>query len=161
MNRLLLVALLAIGGTPVFGQESQSAVLQPFIDRYVDVWNSHDAHRLADFFAEDSDILVGIAPIISGRPAVEDWWGGYFSRIDDGRLLDISIDSIRFLASDVAIVNLATTTGGVNSKTGETMETRRARGTWVVIRRNGEWKIDALRAHSPVGEERIHPGTDR
>lgn len=161
MNRLLLIVLLAIGSTAVFARETRSEDLQQFVASYVDVWNSHGSQKLADFFTEDSDMLMGIQPIISGRAAVERWWSGYFSRIDDGRRLEISIESIRILTADVVIMNVATTTGGIHSVTGDRMETRRARGTWVIIRSNGDWKINALRAHSPIGEAREGPGTDR
>jgi hypothetical protein len=99
--------------------------------------------------------------VVSGRAEIERLWGIYFSRIDRGRLLGITVESARLLGPEVAIVNVATTTGGQHSESGEALETRRARGTWVVTREGGAWQIAALRAHSPVGELRAAPGRDR
>jgi ketosteroid isomerase-like protein len=106
-------------------------------------------------------MIVGIQPRISGRAAIEQSWADYFSRIDSGRVISIPIESVRYLRSEIALINVETTTGGSHSESNDVMENRRARGTWVIIRRKGEWKIFALRAHSPIGELREKPGTDK
>jgi uncharacterized protein (TIGR02246 family) len=161
MKHLLpLVSLLAISGQ-ISAQENEVDELQDFVKQYEETWQSHDAGLLGDFFADDSDMIVGIQPRIVGREAIAAWWNEYFSRIDSGRLLSVSIESIRLLGPDIALINVATTTGGTHSETNEILESRKARGTWVVTREGGEWKISALRAHSPVGELREAPGTDK
>ena len=161
MKQLLsLVLLLAFSGQTV-AQADEESELREFIKQYQETWQSHDAERLGDFFADDSDMIVGIQPRIVGREAIAAWWNLYFSRIDSGRLLSVSIESIRLLSPDVALINVATTTGGTHSGTNETLESRKARGTWVVTRGGGGWKISALRAHSPVGKLREAPGTDK
>ena len=106
-------------------------------------------------------MIVGVQPRVSGRAAIEQWWNNYFSRIDTGRMITISIDSVRLLRPDVALLNVDTTTAGIHSETNEALEQRKARGTWLVIRDDDEWEIAALRAHSPIGELREKPGTDR
>ena len=161
MKHLLpLVSLLAISGQ-ISAQENEVDELQDFVKQYEEIWQSHDAGLLGDFFADDSDMIVGIQPRIVGREAIAASWNEYFSRIDSGRLLSVSIESIRLLSPDIALINVATTTGGTHSETNEILESRKARGTWVVTREGGEWKISALRAHSPVGELRQAPGTDK
>ena len=142
-------------------QAIDSGQLEDFVKKYEETWQSHDAERLADFFADDSDMIVGIQPRIVGRAAIEMGWNRYFSRIDSGRLLAISIESIRILSPDVALINVDTTTGGIHSETDKVLESRKARGTWVVTRSSGDLKISALRAHSPTGELRESPGTDK
>lgn len=154
---LLLILTAAIDS---FAQTAATDSLEAFVSEYEETWQSHDAERLGEFFAEDADMIVGILPRIAGRAAIETSWGLYFSRIDSGRALSISIDSIRILSPGVALLNVRTTTGGTHSETKEDLESRHARGTWVVTRVDGDWKIAALRAHSPVGQERLSPGTD-
>lgn len=161
MKRLLPLVSLLIVSSQTFSQANEADELQEFIKQYEETWQSHSAERLGDFFADDSDIIVGIQPRIVGREAITAWWSRYFSRIDSGRLLSISIGSIRYLSPDIALINVATTTGGTHSDTNEIMEPRKARGTWVVTRESGGWKISALRAHSPIGELREAPGTDK
>ena len=161
MKQLLLLVLLLIFSGQTLAQANEADELREFIRQYQETWQSHDAERLGDFFAEDSDMIVGIQPRIVGREAIAAWWNHYFSRIDRGRLLSVSIDSIRLLSPDIALINVATTTGGTHSETNEILESRKARGTWVVTRGDGGWKISALRAHSPIGQLRQAPGTDK
>lgn len=144
----------------LLAQTDESDSLEQFVKRYEETWQSHDARRLANFFGEDSDMIMGIQPTVSGRGAIEAWWNLYFSRIDSGRALSISIESIRILSPNIALLNVHTTTGGTHSMTNDILESRKARGTWVVTRSSDDWKISALRAHSPVGELRTAPGTD-
>ena len=133
--------------------------LEDFVHRYEKTWQSHDAKLLVDFFAEDADMIIGIEPVITGRASIQAWWKLYFTRLDRGRTISISIDSIRILSPDVALLNVETTTGS-DSETTANLESRRARGTWVVTHRGSGWKISALRAHSPVGQLRDAPGKD-
>jgi uncharacterized protein (TIGR02246 family) len=153
---LLLIAL---------GQASASAdnldELQAFVKAYEESWQSHDAEQVGRFFADESDMIVGIQPRIVGREAIAGWWDRYFSHLDSGRLLTISVESVQMLSPNVALINVETTTGGNHSETNEMLESRKARGTWIVTRSSGDWKISALRAHSPIGELRVAPGTDK
>lgn len=153
--------LILITASNLLAQAAESDPLEDFVKKYEETWQAHDAKRLADFFDEDSDMIVGIAPRMIGRDAIEASWDLYFSRIDSGRLISISIESIRILSPNVALLNVHTTTGGTHSQTNEVLESRKARGTWVVTRGSGGWRISALRAHSPVGELREEPGRDK
>ena len=161
MRRLFPLATLLIIASDPCAQASEPEQLGELVQEYVQTWQSHDAERLAAFFADDADMIIGIQPRIVGQAAIEAWWSHYFSRLDRGRLLAISIESARILGPDVALINVATTTSGIHSDTGESLESRKARGTWVVTRSAGGWKISALRAHSPIGQLRDAPGTDR
>jgi uncharacterized protein (TIGR02246 family) len=161
MKRLVPLVLLLIVSVQAFAQAENADELQAFIKQYEEIWQSHDGELLGGFFARDCDMIVGIQPRIVGREAIAESWNRYFSRIDSGRLLTISIESMRFLSPGIALINVATTTGGNHSETNETLESRKARGTWVVTREGGEWRISALRAHSPIGELREAPGADK
>ena len=160
MKLLFPLILLLVVLSQASAQSGGADELQEFIKKYEETWQSHNAGRLGEFFSDDSDMIIGILPRLVGREAIVDSWDRYFSRIDSGRLLTISIESIRFLSPNVALINVETTTGGNHSETNEILESRRARGTWVVTRNGGEWQISALRAHSPIGELREAPGTD-
>ena len=161
MKYLLTLVFSLIVSGQTFAQANEADELQTFVKQYEEAWQSHDGERLGGYFADDADMIAGIQPRIVGRQAIAAWWNQYFSRIDSGRQLSISIESIRLLSQDVALINVATTTGGTHSETHETLEPRKARGTWVVTREGGGWRISALRAHSPIGELREAPGTDK
>jgi uncharacterized protein (TIGR02246 family) len=161
MKYLLPLVLLPLLSDQACAQANNADELHEFIKRYEEIWQSHDGELLGDLFALDADMILGIQPRIVGREAIAASWNQYFARIDSGRLLAVSIESMRFLSADIALINVATTTGGTHSETNEILESRKARGTWVVTRGGGEWRISALRAHSPVGELREAPGTDK
>lgn len=161
MKLIVPTILLLVMLSHAFAQSDSADGLQKFIKHYEETWQSHNAERLGEFFSDNSDMIVGILPRVVGREAIVDAWDRYFTHIDSGRLLTISIESIRFLGPDVALINVETTTGGNHSETNEILESRKARGTWVVTRNGGDWQISALRAHSPVGELRKAPGTDK
>ena len=161
MKYLVLSAFLFTLVGDAIAQSGETESLEKFVQEYQETWQLHDAGRLANFFTDDSDMIVGIQPIIVGRDAIERSWNQYFARIDSGRILSVSIESRRMLSPTVALLNVNTTTSGTHSETNEILESRKARGTWVVTRASGDWKIAALRMHSPVGEQRLRPGTDK
>jgi uncharacterized protein (TIGR02246 family) len=160
MKKFLPLALFLAGASASAALANESDQLEDFVSKYEETWQSHNAKRLADYYADDSDMIAGIQPRIVGREAIESWWSQYFSHVDSGRLLAISIESVRILGPDIALLDVDTTTGGPRSETNEALESRKARGTWVVTRVRGNWKISALRMHSPIGELREAPGTD-
>jgi uncharacterized protein (TIGR02246 family) len=161
LKHLLLFAFLFTTASDSLAEAVGAESLESFLQAYEQTWQLHDASHLADFFAVDSDMIVGIQPTFVGRAAIETWWDQYFSRIDSGRFVSVSIDSMRILGPNIALLNVHTTTGGTHSETKEALESREARGTWVVARAGKDWKIAALRMHSPVGEQRLKPGTDK
>jgi uncharacterized protein (TIGR02246 family) len=160
LKHLLFFAFLFTAASGSLAQTVEAESLESFVQTYEQTWQLHDASHLANFFTGDSDMIVGIQPTIIGRAAIEAWWDQYFSRIDSGRIVSVSIDSMRILSPNIALLNVHTTTGGTHSETNEALESRKARGTWVVARAGEDWKIAALRMHSPAGEQRLKPGTD-
>ena len=161
MKYRLSLLLFVIAMTSALAQTPAPETLNDFVREYEQTWQSHDAAQLAEFFADDADMIFGIEPVIAGRAPIRNWWELYFSRLDDGRNISIAVVSTRMLGPDVALLNVETTTGGTHSATNAPLESRKARGTWVVTRNEGSWRISALRAHSPVGEFRAVPGMDQ
>lgn len=130
------------------------------VEAYEEVWNTHEASAVAAFFTEDADMVFGNGPRIAGRNAIQDWWDGYFAKIDEARKGTFAIDSLRAITPEVVLINVDSTTAGRGS-TGQELPTRLARGTWVVVRHAGQWWISALRGLPAEGDVRTGPGTDR
>lgn len=130
------------------------------LEEYQRVWNTHDAAAVGEFFTEDADMIIGNGPIIRGRRAIEKSWSGYFAHIDQGREGTFTIDSIRVIARDVAVLNVDSRTAG-HTSAGDELPTRLARGTWVVVRHADSWLVSALRAGPAEGEDRTRAGVDR
>jgi uncharacterized protein (TIGR02246 family) len=127
---------------------------------YEDAWNSHDASRVAAFYTLDADMVMGNGPLIHGREGITEYWAGYFAAISDYRVGAFDVEPLRQLTPDVALANVSTLTAGRGEKHEELPE-RRARGTWILTARDGQWLISALRGLPAEGDVRVEPGTDR
>ena len=120
-----------------------SATIRARIEAYRNVWNTHDPSALAAFFTEDADFVMGNLPSVRGRQEIQHWWQDYFERQEPERGLTLDVGPVRFVAADVAVVNVGTTTGGRND-VGQELPARKFRGTWVLQRRNGTWLVAAM-----------------
>lgn len=140
--------------TAAAGQAAEdSAAIRAGMETYMDVWATHDASELAAFFTGDADFVMGNLPAARGRQAVQDWWQAYFERQEPERRLRLDSGPLRFLAPDVAIISVTTTTGGRDGQ-GQALPARRFRGTWLWQRRADQWLISAMRG-LPLEEDRV------
>jgi uncharacterized protein (TIGR02246 family) len=123
------------------------------VARYTASWNTHDSNVLAAHFNADADMIMGTGPILEGRTAIMGWWREYFAAQEPERKVTIELLSTRSITTDVALINVRTTTGG---RTDEGIELlpRKARGTWVLVRQNGQWHISSMRG-MPTQQDRI------
>lgn len=148
-----VVLLAGVPGAAAAQTSRDSVAVRAFVQAYRTIWNGHDPSALATFFTEDADMIMGIDPVALGRGAIEGWWRGYFDRQEPERQLAIAVHAVRLITPDVAVLNVVTTTGGRNEK-GQALQPRRARGTWVVVRASGSWRISAMRG-MPTEQDKI------
>ena len=136
---------------------ADSASVYEFVEAYQHTFNTHDPAALAAFFTEDADFLMFTLPEIHGRQAIENFWRRYwqsdFNKQEPERRGTFILNSFRFLANDVAIANIESITGGKDSL-GVELQTRKARGTWVLHRQSGDWLISAIRG-MPTEEDSV------
>ena len=102
--------------------------------------NQRDAAGVAATFAPDGDIWTVGGPRVSGRAEIRRSEEEFY-RAPGFREWRVTIDTIRFLSPDVAVVETTTITTLATSET-------RGQATWVVARRDGAWKIAAVRVMS-------------
>jgi uncharacterized protein (TIGR02246 family) len=140
--------------------EKSSTDVRAQVQAYGRAWNSHDGSAVAAFYTHDADMVMGNGPRIEGREAIAAWWARYFSAISDSRAGTFQVESLRLLAPDVALANVATLTSG-RGDDDEELPARRARGTWILTAKDGKWLISALRGLPAEGDVRVEPGTDR
>jgi uncharacterized protein (TIGR02246 family) len=130
-----------------------SQELSATVSQYIAAWNTHDSSALVEFFTADADFIMGTGPILHGHAPIQRWWGDYFAVQELSRTLTIEILTIRAIATDVALVNVRTTTGGRTTQ-GLELPARKARGTWVLVRQDSRWVISAMRG-MPTEQDRI------
>ena len=99
--------------------------------------NKRDFAALGALYTPDADAIIGSAPTSTDPNAIRRDLAAAWAKFPANRRITITIDAIRFVTSDVAIVN---TTALFTE--GEPLEDR---GTWVMVRRDGAWRIAAVR----------------
>ena len=157
---LALLALLIAPPTAVTAQvTADSAAVRKRMEAYQKVWNTHDASALGAFFMENADMIHGTGPSTRGRQAIQESWRSYFAKQEPERRATFALTSLRFITSEVCLINLASTTGGRNAL-GQELLTRKARGTLVLVRQAGEWFIASMRG-IPTERDRIIRASDQ
>jgi len=153
-----IIATVTVTAVPVVAAaqaeiEHEGTALRERVEAYRKAWNRHDASAVAAFFTEDADFVMGNQPLKRGRQGIRDWWRDYFARQEPERGLTLVLNAVRFVAADVAVINVATTTGGRDGL-GQELPARRFRGTWVLARQGGTWLISAMLG-LPAEEDRV------
>jgi uncharacterized protein (TIGR02246 family) len=119
-------------------RDADTAAIKQFVANFADAWNSHDARAVAMHYVEDGDFSSVKAEPSHGRKELEDHYTTIFTTFLKNAHTTDTVRSIRFLAPDLANVDIdwlvtdAAAPGGV---------LRKGLLTWVVTKRNGEWKI--------------------
>ena len=137
-----------IGGCRGGGPQDEGAIRKQ-IEQYQEAWNNHDATALAAHFDLDGDQILPGRPIVSGRADLEKRWREHFSGMAQGRRITLTVDSIRFLKPDVAIINTSAEFTGGRDPEGREIPPGQDRGTWVIIKKGDQWLLTALRVMGP------------
>ena len=147
------VMLVSLSGVAVRAQPADvSSALRNRVEAFQAAWNSHDAAGVAAFFTDDADQIMGDGATTSG-PALRQWWQQGFATMEPTRKITITVSSLRLLGPDVGLINTVGTSGGRDAQNKE-LVTSKDRGTWVVVRKQGQWLLAALRVYPA---ERVSP----
>ena len=101
-------------------------------------WNAADGQGFAEAFAEDADFIHLLGGYYTGRTAIEAGHRMIFGTIYKGSTVRYSVEKIRFLRLDVAIVSLRQY---LQFKEGGTASDQEARPTIIAEKRDGKWQI--------------------
>ena len=121
--------------------EDEIAVRQLF-QSLLDAWGAGDAAAYAALFREDADYVAFDGVNQKGRAAILAGHKPLFERFLKGSRLTGEITSVRFLASDVALIHAAGST--VLAGKPEPSPERASIQTLVAVRRDGEWHFTAF-----------------
>jgi uncharacterized protein (TIGR02246 family) len=107
------------------------------IDAWLAAVRANDAAKIAEIHAEDGRILAAGAPVISGRPAIQEFWSG---------LLAVTNDTVVFGPTTIDVDpagTMAFEVGTYSFKTGEAGSGTDNSGKYVVVWKKiaGEWKV--------------------
>lgn len=147
MQMQLIVLFCVVSIAPWFSQQkaqvSDETAIREIVSRYVDARERIDPKAVEELFTSDADQLVSSGEWRKGREAVVR--GTMASSRSTGGKRSITVESIRFLMSDVAIVD------GRYELTGLAEGTTRKMWTTLVLKRTGKiWHITAIRNMLPA-----------
>ncbi len=100
-------------------------------------WNARNGAANAALFTETGDLIVLTGARHVGRAAVRAAWEAGWATADPGRRLVLTVDAVRFPTTDVAIAEISASIAGVPGQLD--------RATYVLVRREGQWLVEALR----------------
>jgi uncharacterized protein (TIGR02246 family) len=141
----LVIVLTLLTGGSVLAQDghAEAAAVRAVVARYVDAREGRDAARLAALFAEDADQLVSSGEWRRGREAVVS--GGLASSARSAGARTIEVETVRFATPDVAIADGRYEIGAAAGAPARRMWT-----TFVMVKRDGAWRISAIRNMRPA-----------
>jgi uncharacterized protein (TIGR02246 family) len=141
---LIFVVMIAAANASAQKTDDKNAdetAIRAQVEQMAKGWNAKSGAEFAKPFAEDADYVVINGMQIKGRTAIAKGHQGIFDTFYKNSTISYTVDSIRFLRSDVAVVHL-----GGTLKVTEGKETRagNARMTLVMTKTNGKWEIAAF-----------------
>ncbi len=121
------------------------AAIREVVAKYVDAREKIDPKAVEELFTGDADQLVSSGEWRKGREAVVK--GTMASSRSSGGKRTITVESVRFVSSDVAIAD------GRYELTGLAGGTNRSMWTTLVLKRAGKvWRITAIRNMLPAAQ---------
>lgn len=111
------------------------------VEQMVKGWNMKSGAEFAKPFAEDSDYVVINGFHIKGRAANAAGHQRIFDTIYKNSTLAYTVENIRFVRFDVAVVHVLAM---MKMPQGNSTQTFNARITMVMVRNEGKWEITAF-----------------
>ena len=145
---LVTVTLAAFGVTAMAAPKANDeAAVRAVVAEETAAWNVGDAKAYAAHFAEDGGFTNILGEVVFGKEAFEARHAAIFRTVFKGSRLQQTVRRLRFVAPDVAIVDVDTEVRGfaglppgVKPFPDGTLRTRLLQ---VLVKRDGEWRIEA------------------
>ena len=109
----------------------ETPTIETLLNRWIEAFNSHDLDRHMQLYTEDATLFGSVDELQIGRDAVRRYFGRVASTV---RVAAYPMPHVRLIANDVAV-----SAGHVDFADGDKPVPYRM--TWVLVRRDGNWKI--------------------
>jgi len=124
------------------GQSDEDSI-RHIVTEAVDRLNHGDATAIRDLWDENADYVSVGGKLIRGRRAMED----FFARIpkEGGGTQTATIEQVRFIAPDLALVDGSWTITGARDANGRPLPPIEGRGLEIVQKKQSRWRFVATR----------------
>ncbi|HTS13244.1 MAG TPA: SgcJ/EcaC family oxidoreductase [Candidatus Limnocylindrales bacterium] len=115
------------------------------LQRFLDAWNTHDAHAFAATFTEDCDFTNVVGMHEHGRANVESFHAPLFRSVFKDSHQTAQVRSVRFLGPRLAQVDVDWQMTGAGPRNGDPRPNRKGLLDWLVSRQpDGAWLIEIM-----------------
>lgn len=137
------------------------AAVRKVINGFVAAWNSSDMKAMDKLFCEDAEFVNVVGMHWRGRAQIDAAHTVFDKSTFHGVQMKVDSIGVRPLGSDFAIAVVLETLDSYTTPSGHVVPKGQIRGTWVLAKDSGEWKIahcqnvnvDAVAAnHDPVNK---------
>jgi uncharacterized protein (TIGR02246 family) len=118
------------------------AAVRAFPLRMIDAWNAGDGAAFAAPFSDTADFIAFEGTHLKGRRAIAEFHQRLFDTELAGTRLEGNVKLVRFIRRDVAILHARANTF-LAGRAGTT-PSRESMQIFVAVKRNAEWRVEAL-----------------
>jgi uncharacterized protein (TIGR02246 family) len=142
-----LTALMVLPAMSYADQSNQEdeRTIRGMVEQAVSRLNKGDVTAIDDFWAQDADYISVDGRLIAGRAQIKAFFQELAKSSDGSAQQTSAIEQIRFLTSEVAIVDGSWTVTGARDPAGKELPPIKGRGFEVVQKREGRWWFVATR----------------
>lgn len=146
-TRMLVVCLLLFGGAACAKDADKEQAIRDRVNEFTTAWNKHDAAALAAMWTKDGDLIDSAGRVARGQEQVGQMLKEkHATTMKDSTFSLLSIEMIRFLKSDIAVVDWRDVISGMRTQKGELVLPQKQMVTVVMALKQGKWMFAALRA---------------
>jgi uncharacterized protein (TIGR02246 family) len=147
---ILVVMLLAASVVNADNRDQDREALYALIDSLAACWNRADAQGLSTLWQADGDIIVPDGSLIKGRDQIENFYAEVFAGGYGVSTAIASIDKLRFLSRDLALVDGQFIVRRVLSANNQELPPERGFFSIIAQKVSGRWLIVASRQMEPL-----------
>lgn len=137
------------------GREVDEHALRALVDELAAGWNAGDGALFADPFAVDADYTAVTGLHVRGRDLIGRGHDELFGSVFRGTRITLSVDDIRFVRPDVAVVHTSNALAGPDGQPVPGNETSAA--MLVACREDGRWSVTAFHNMRPQARPAAGP----
>ena len=148
MKMILLLSVLFGLALPTAraGQKEEDDAIHKRHDEWCAAWNKHDPKLMAAFFVADGDLINPFGHRAHGTAAIEKLFADEHAGPMAGTTYAGTIENIRYIGKNVAIVDVAGEITGMKGSDGAATPPFKHNVTWIAQKKGGKWMAEGARA---------------